>query len=83
MDRAATSRNERRDIGGRLVKSYLAITAVLFGLLVVAHVWRLITESSSLATDPWFVLTTLTAAFFSLWGTRLYFSYARRLPGQP
>jgi len=42
-------------------------TGVVFGLLVVAHLWRIVAESPSLATDPSFVAITLVAALLSLW----------------
>lgn len=42
-------------------------TGVIFGLLVAAHVWRMIAESASLATDPYYLLITVAAGLFSLW----------------
>ena len=43
------------------MRSYVIATGVIFGLLTVAHLWRMI-EEPHLATDPWFVLATLVAA---------------------
>jgi hypothetical protein len=43
------------------VRTYVIATGVLFGLLTVAHVWRMF-EEPHLATDPWFLLVTITIA---------------------
>jgi hypothetical protein len=53
------------------VRAYLITTGVLFALVAVAHVWRVIVESSALATDPWFVLLTILAVAMSAWAFRL------------
>ena len=53
------------------MKAYLAVTGTLFGLIVVAHVWRAISESAALARDPWFIVLTLLAAGLSGWAFRL------------
>lgn len=65
-------------IGGRThghpeetVRAYLISTGILFALVAVAHVWRVIVESSALATDPWFVLLTILAVVMSAWAFRL------------
>jgi hypothetical protein len=52
------------------VKTYLAVTTALFGLLAIVHVWRAIVEPS--ARDPWFVAITVVAALLCLWGGRLF-----------
>ena len=52
------------------MKAYVTTTGVVFGLLTVAHIWRVIVESH-LATDPWYVLTTVAAAALSLWAWRV------------
>jgi hypothetical protein len=53
------------------MKPYLILTAVVFGLLTVMHVWRVIAESTSLAKDPFFVLLTLISFGLCLWAIRL------------
>ncbi|HXE89367.1 MAG TPA: hypothetical protein VNK82_00220 [Terriglobales bacterium] len=58
------------------MKAYLATTGAVFGLLVVAHVWRIIVEGRHLLTDPFYILITLAAAALCLWAWRLF----RRLP---
>ena len=53
------------------MKAYLATTGTIFALITLAHVWRIIAESSALAREPWFMLMTATAAAFSVWAFRL------------
>jgi len=49
------------------MKAYLVTTGTVFGLIVVAHVWRVFVEGAHLARQPPFVLVTLAAAALSLW----------------
>jgi hypothetical protein len=53
------------------MRNYVMTTGVLFGLVTMAHIWRVFEEGSSLATDPGFILLTLAAAALSLWAWRL------------
>lgn len=53
------------------MRAYLLVTGTVFALVTLAHVWRVIAESSRLASDPWFVLLTLVAAALSVWAFRL------------
>ena len=53
-----------------LMRTYVMTTGVIFGLLVVAHVWRMVVESH-LATQPEYIMVTLAAALLSLWAFRL------------
>ena len=53
------------------MRAYVGTTGVIFGLLVVAHVWRAVVEGPHLATDPWYVLITLAAAGMCLWAWRV------------
>jgi hypothetical protein len=62
------------------MKAYLAVTAGLFGLLTVIHLWRMIEERRSLATDPWFLIITLVSALLCAWGLRLFLAVRHR-PG--
>jgi hypothetical protein len=57
------------------MKAYLITTGVVFALLVVAHVWRVVTESRHLATEPDFIVITLAAAAMSVWAWRLLWRY--------
>ena len=45
-------------------------TGVIFGLLVVAHIWRMFVEGH-LATQPEYIVITLVAGLLSLWAARL------------
>jgi len=53
------------------VKAYVTTTGVIFGLLTVAHIWRIVAENPNLARDPWYVLITVAAAALSLWAWRV------------
>ena len=53
------------------MKTYLTLTAVLFGLLTVLHFWRMLQERGSLAKDPWFLIITLVSAALCFWAVRL------------
>ena len=53
------------------MKAYVMTTGSIFGLLVVAHVWRAVAEGPHLATDPFFILTTAIAAALGVWAWRL------------
>jgi len=53
------------------VKAYVMTTGVVFGLLTLAHIWRVFAENPHLATDPAFVLITAAAAALCLWAWRL------------
>ncbi len=46
-------------------------TGVIFVLIVAAHVWRVVAEQRSLATDPSFILITLAAALLGVWAALL------------
>jgi len=53
------------------MRAYVMTTGVLFGLIAVAHVWRVVEEGAGLAADPFFILLTVAAAALSLWAWRL------------
>lgn len=57
------------------MRAYLATTAVIFGLLALAHVLRTIAESSRLTTDPGFLVEGpgigLVAALLCAWAITL------------
>lgn len=59
------------------MKSYLLVSGSLFGLLTLAHIWRLFVEPT-LVRDPWFHMTTLLAAILCVWAFRLHFKARRR-----
>ena len=53
------------------MRTYVTITGVIFGLITVAHIWRIVAEGSRLATQPFFVLMTVVSTAFTLWAVRL------------
>ncbi|MBI1766087.1 MAG: hypothetical protein HYR56_32180 [Acidobacteria bacterium] len=58
------------------MKAYLITTGAVFGLIVVAHIWRVIEEGPALAKDPFYIVLTLAAVALCLWACRLL----KRLP---
>ena len=53
------------------MKAYVITTGAVFGLIVVAHIWRVIEEGHALAKDPLYIIITLAAAALCLWAWRL------------
>ena len=53
------------------MKTYVITTGIIFGLLTVAHIWRMISEEHALARDPWYLLITLVAAALGVWAWRV------------
>ena len=53
------------------MKAYLITTGTVFTLVTAAHIWRAISESTTLARDPWFIMLTVLTAALSLWAWRL------------
>jgi hypothetical protein len=52
------------------MKAYIVTTGTLFGLIVVAHVVRVVAEPD-LGADPSYLLLTAAAAAISIWAWRL------------
>jgi hypothetical protein len=59
------------------MKAYLLTTGTAFALITLAHVWRVVAESTALARDPWFVLLTVVTAALAVWAWRLFRGLAR------
>ena len=53
------------------MKAYLLTTGSVFGLIVVAHIWRAFVEGTRVITDPVFILLTILAAALSIRAWRL------------
>ena len=53
------------------MRAYVMTTGAIFGLLVVAHIWRMIAENAELAKDPAYLAITFTAGALCLWAVRL------------
>ena len=58
------------------MKAYVMVTGAVFGLVTLAHVWRLFVEGRLLA-NPWFVAITVISASLSAWAGRLAWSKSR------
>jgi hypothetical protein len=52
------------------MKAYMVTTGVVFGLLTIAHLWRIAAEGLQLLTNPWWVGITVGAAARSFWAWR-------------
>ena len=53
------------------MRAYVLTTGIIFGLIVLAHVWRVAAESPALARDPFFLIVTLACAALCAWAVRL------------
>ncbi|HEX2460925.1 MAG TPA: hypothetical protein VHJ58_12330 [Vicinamibacterales bacterium] len=53
------------------MKAYVVTTGSIFGLIVLAHVWRVIEEGPQLAADPFYILLTVAAAGLAFWSYRV------------
>jgi hypothetical protein len=53
------------------VRAYLSVTAVVFGLILAAHVARVVVEGLHPLQDPWFILTSLAALALLVWAACL------------
>jgi hypothetical protein len=56
------------------MKAYLITTAIIFGLITGAHIWRAVAEWPQ---DPFFILLTLLAAGLCVWACRLLKTVSR------
>jgi hypothetical protein len=52
------------------VKAYVMTTGVVFGVLTLAHLWRMIQERQ-MATEPWYILITVATGVLGIWAWRL------------
>jgi len=54
------------------MKAYLMTTGVVFGLLTIAHIWQMFSETGSHGDrDPWFIGITVISAGFAIWAFQL------------
>ncbi len=53
------------------MKAYTITTGIIFGLITLAHVFRIILENHALAKDPSYVLLTVLTTALSIWAWRL------------
>ena len=54
------------------MKVYIATSGTIFGLLTLAHVARIVLESSALMKDPSYLAITAAAAAMCVWAWRVY-----------
>ena len=54
------------------MKAYVMTTGAVFGLIVVAHLWRVAQEGLALAKDPLCIILTLAAAGLCFLAWRLF-----------
>jgi hypothetical protein len=52
------------------MKAYVMVTGAIFGLVTVAHLWRMVVERP-LATEPWYILVTAVTAALCFWAWHL------------
>lgn len=52
------------------MKTYVVTTGAIFGLLTLAHLWRMTVERH-LASDPWYLLITVATAVLCFWAWRV------------
>lgn len=57
------------------MKAYVITTGTVFGLITLAHIWRVFAEDKHLATNPPFVFLTIATTALSLWAWRLLRSH--------
>ena len=53
------------------MKAYLITTGIVFGLITLAHIWRVFAEGSRLASEPVFILLTVLSTALCIWAFRL------------
>jgi hypothetical protein len=59
------------------MRAYVLITGVIFGLITLAHIWRVFAEGLHLAASPVFILLTAVAAGLCFWAWRLLWPSSR------
>ena len=58
------------------MRAYVMTTGVVFGLLTLAHLWRMI-EERQMAAEPGYVLITVATGVLCLWAWRLVWRSSR------
>jgi hypothetical protein len=53
------------------MKAHVMTTGSVFGLIVVAHIWRAIAEGPALVKDPFYILITIAAVTLCVWAWRV------------
>jgi hypothetical protein len=53
------------------MRTYIKVTGVVFGLIIIAHGMRLVAEGRRLLVEPSYIITTLLAAGLCVWAFQL------------
>lgn len=53
------------------MRTYVITTGAVFGLLTLAHLWRIVGENPHLASDPFFIAITAVSAALCVWAVVL------------
>jgi hypothetical protein len=53
------------------MRGYIITSGVVFGLILAAHVARVVAEGLGTLNDPWFVGSSIVAAALGAWAFRL------------
>ena len=53
------------------MRAYVATSGTVFALLVLAHIARVFAEGLRVASNPWFIASTLAATVLCVWAFRL------------
>ncbi len=61
------------------MKSYFIVTGSVYGLISIAHIWRMAYEPH-LAKQIWYLLLTALAVMLSLWALNFVWPRPRSLP---
>jgi hypothetical protein len=54
------------------MKTYVVTSGTIFGLLTLAHIARIVRETSLLMQEPAYMLITVAAAAMTVWAWRVY-----------
>lgn len=60
------------------MKAYVITTGLIFGLIVIAHIARVVSEGPQLAKDPFYIVITLATAGLAAWAGQLLWTWNRR-----
>lgn len=53
------------------MKAYIITTGVIFALITIAHIVRLVLESTRVLTEPIYVVFTILSAAIAIWAVML------------
>ena len=59
------------------MRAFISAAGIVFGLIVVAHLWRAVAEGPQVFADPWYIGLTVAAAGLGGWAWRVLRSLPR------